>query len=257
MTEAEFRGTRSRLYKEIMNEMPEAREEERNLALDSLKPIQGEKILETGAGSGFFSLSIANLISPGVLIATDPSSEQLQGLKECKNIISHPCGADTLPVGSPGLEEGSFDAIWSGGSFHHVPQKTKSFQDFSRLLKSGGRVVISDVFFGSSLSRHFDMEVAKYCVTGHEVAFLSKEFADSLCYITGFEKPQFRDVVIQWRFKTRDDVGLFLYKIHAMTKSSPKECLKSAEAILGVEEKNGMYCLNWPLTVMTAYKKRT
>jgi len=256
MTEAEFRGIRSRFYKEIMNEMPEARIEERDLALNSLKPVKGEKILEIGAGAGFFSLAIAKLIYPGTLIATDPSLEQLQGLAECQNIVSLAHGADALSVDTPNLEEASFDAIWSGGSFHHVPNKTKAFHDFGRLLKPGGRVVISDVFFGSALSKHFDLEVAKYCITGHEVAFLSKEFANSLCFISGFEKPNFMDVTIHWRFKNREDVGFFLYKIHAMTKSSPEKCLERAAEILGVEYKEGYYCLNWPLTVMISYKKQ-
>lgn len=39
-----------------------------------------------------------------------------------------------------------------------------------------------------------------------------------------------------------------------MTKSTPEACLLNAERILGVTYKNGMYCLNWPLTVFLTYK---
>jgi len=254
-SEIEFIGLRSSLYKEIMKEMPDAREEELQLCLKHLKPRKDENIVETGAGGGFFTDSIAKAILPGILVATDPSNEQLEGIPKLENIQILPSGADTLPVGHQTLPTNYFDAIWSGGSFHHVPNKTSAFKNYFNLLKPGGRLVIADVYAGSKLAQHFDLEVAKYCVTGHEVAFLSREFADSLCHNAGFEKPTFYDGTIQWKFKTRADLGLFLYKIHAMVKTTPEQCLEHAEKILGIEYKNGMYCLNWPLTVLVTYKR--
>jgi SAM-dependent methyltransferase len=238
-----------------MREMPEAREEERLLCLKHLNPQPGEAILETGAGGGFFTESIAQAINPGQLVATDPSTEQLAGITLHPNIKILPSGADTLPIGSPLLKENSFDAIWSGGSFHHVTNKTAAFKSYHSLLKPGGRLVIADVYAGSNLAKHFDLEVAKYCVTGHEVAFLSQEFADSLCDVAGFEKPIFIDGTIHWKFKSKQDVGVFLYKIHAMIKTTPEGCLEHAEKILGIEYKNGLYCLKWPLTVLITYKR--
>ena len=252
-TTVEFIGIRATFYKEAMAEFPKAREEEAELALQFLNPKSGENILETGAGGGFFSLSIADKIYPGKLLATDPSLEQLESLIQLKkpNIEIAQGGADTLPLDLP---QNSYDAIWSGGSFHHVPNKTAAFQHFYKLLKKGGRLVISDVFAGSTLAKHFDLEVAKYCVTGHEVAFLTEEFADSLCYLMGFQKPQFIKKTIQWKFSSKEDLGIFLCKIHAMKKTTPSDCYKRAEAILGVEHKNGLYCLNWPLTTLVAKK---
>lgn len=252
-TSIEFIGIRSAYYREAMNEYPQARAEESELALHVLNPKSGECILEAGAGGGFFSLAIADRIYPGKLTATDPSLEQLESLAQFQrqNIEIAQGGADTLPAS---LQENCYDAIWSGGAFHHVQNKTAAFLHFHRLLKNGGRLLISDVFSGSALARHFDLEVAKYCVTGHEVSFLSEAFADSLCYLAGFQKPRFVSKTIQWKFASKEDLGIFLYKIHAMTGTTPSECYKRAEDILGVEYKNGLYCLNWPLTILSVEK---
>jgi SAM-dependent methyltransferase len=251
----EFVGIRSAYYIESMKEKPDARDEEQLLCLKHLKPQPGETILETGAGGGFFTEIIAEAIYPGQLIATDPSSEQLASINHLPNIQFITTGADTLTNSSPLLKENTFDAVWSGASFHHVPNKTAAFKNYYSLLKPGGRLVITDVFAGTKLAKHFDLEVAKYCATGHEVAFLTKEFADSLCYIAGFQKPTFYDGTIQWKFESKADIGIFLYKLHAMIKTTPERCLEHAEKILGVKYKDGLYRLNWPLTVLTTYKR--
>lgn len=249
----EFIGIRAKHYREAMIEYPDAREEEEALALKYLSPKPGERILETGAGAGFFSIPIADAIFPGRLMATDPSLEQLEALslKQRTNIDVEQGGADSLPSD---LEENYYDAIWSGGSFHHVQNKTQAFHHFYRLLKKGGRIVISDVFVGSSLAKHFDLEVAKYCITGHEVAFLSEEFVDSLCFIAGFQKPEFISKTIYWKFASKKDLGCFLYKIHAMQKTTPESCYKRAEQILGIDFVDGLYCLKWPLTLLIVKK---
>lgn len=252
----EFMGIRSSLYKEALREYPEARQEDLEVMKKYLAPKEGERILEIGAGSGFFSKHISEIIGiPGRLIVSDPSLEQLEEVRALnKNNIDV---IQYVQFGSPtvNLEKDKVDAIWSLGAMHHMFQKSKSFENMNRILKKKGRVVIVDVFVGSTLARHFDDKVAKYCATGHEVAFWSKEYAESLCFLVGFTKPVFYDINIQWKFKTKEDIGIFLYKLHAMTRTTPKECLKGAEEILGIEKRGKEYYLNWPLTVLVTRKK--
>jgi len=253
MFEKKFVGQRSKLYKEAMKEFPLAREEEGRIAMQFLQPKPHERILEIGAGSGYFSRLISDVLTDGQLIATDPSIDQLEEIIRLgrKNIQVVQTEADHL---TSHLPEETFDAIWCGGSFHHIMDKTSTFFQFFKLLKKGGRVVILDVFAGTSLSQHFDQEVAKYCITGHEVSFLTAEFAGSLCYLTGFSPPKCAPQNVHWKFASMQDLGLFLYKIHCMTKTTPDLCAKSAEEILGITYQDNHYCLNWPLTVLTTYK---
>jgi len=252
----EFEGIRSRLYKEALKEYPNARNEDINIMKKYLKPKVGERILEIGSGSGFFSGKISEIVSDkGRLIVSDPSLEQLDEVKKLgkKNIDL----IQFVQFGSKDvdLEKDKVDAIWSFGAMHHMIQKSKSFRNMDRILKNGGRIIVIDVFSGSSLAKHFDDKVAKYCITGHEVMFWSKEYTETLCYLVGFTKPKFYELNIKWRFKNKKDIGIFLYKLHAMTKTTPRECLKGAEEILGIKKVENSYELNWPMTLFITYKK--
>ncbi|MDD4983631.1 MAG: class I SAM-dependent methyltransferase [Candidatus ainarchaeum sp.] len=245
----EFSGIRSKMYKACLKEFPHAREEDIEIMEKYLVPKKDETILEVGAGSGIFSKPLANIVKK--LIVSDPSKEQLDEIKllQLKNIELIEQGADTLT-----LKSETVNAIWSFGAMHHCFNKTKAFQNFAKVLKKSGRLVLADVWCGSKLAKHFDTQVAKFCVTGHEVAFWTDEFAESLCFLTGFEKPKILDLQIQWKFKSKKDIGIFLYKIHAMTKTTPENCLKGAEEILGIEKKKGLYCLNWPMKIIVSKK---
>jgi len=92
------------------------------------KPIVSAKdkevVLEIGAGSGFFSGILSDMVTQ--LIVSDPSNEQLEEVKSLKkkNIKLVEAGADTLK-----LEKETADAIWSFGAMHHCFNKTKAFQN--------------------------------------------------------------------------------------------------------------------------------
>lgn len=251
MNTVEFSGIRSGLYKECLREFPHARDEDIEIMKKYLMPKNNETILEVGAGDGFFSAILADSIKR--LIVSDPSEEQLQGVKDLnkKNIQIVVGGGDSL-----NLEKETVDAVWSFGSLHHCFDKTRYFQKFAQILKSSGRLVIADVYHGSNLAKHFDVQVAKYCITGHEVAFWTDDFAESLCFLSGFDKPQIHKLNINWKFETKEEIGVFLYKIHAMIKTTPEECLRGADKILGIKKKNGLYCLNWPMKIMVSKKMR-
>lgn len=249
----EFDGIRAKLYREALKEFPKARQGDIELMKQSFSPQSGEIILEVGAGNGIFSGAIADAVLPnGKVVVSDPSREQLFGVEELarSNLEIIHRGANELI-----LPENSLDGIWSFGALHHVFNKTEAFKRFFNFLKPSGRLVIGDVFVGSTLARHFDDRVAKYCATGHEVSFLSREYAESLCFLTGFEKPDFHDFNTRWVFDKKEDVGVFLYKLHAMTKTTPEECLCGAEEILGIIQESGLYYLNWPMTMVVTRKK--
>lgn len=240
-----FNKIRSALYKEALQEFPNARDEDIEIMKKYLEPQQNETILEVGAGSGFFSCTIADMVAK--LIVTDPSEHQLEAVRNIRdNIEAKKVSAEKMKLRSQ-----SVDAIWSFGAMHHCFNKVKAFNNFARILKPDGRIVIVDVWHGSNLAKHFDDKVAKYCITGHEVAFWTDEFAESVCDQSGLLYPIITELNIKWQFKKRSDIGKFLFKLHAMTKLTPKECLQGASSILGIEKgENGMYYLNWPMKIL-------
>lgn len=249
---AEFDGERAKLYKEALTDFPNVRQSDLFLMEKYFSPKYGECVVEIGAGNGIFSGKIADMIErDGRLVVVDPSKEQLYGVEKLnKNNIAQ------VNIGAEDFEsmDESVDGIWSFGAMHHVFAKAKAFENFYRILKKSGRLVIGDVFSGSSLAKHFDDRVAKDSVTGHEVAFWSREYAESLCELHSFEKPKFIDFDASWKFDKKEDIGVFLYKLHAMTKSTPEKVLEGAGQILGISEKNGKHILSWPMTLMVTKK---
>jgi ubiquinone/menaquinone biosynthesis C-methylase UbiE len=97
--------------------------------------------LEIGAGTGYFSLNLAQLglierptatdISPGMLAALDASAEQL-GVA----VRTARTEAEELP-----FEDESFDLVFGHAVLHHIPDLPRAFGEFERVLRPGGALV--------------------------------------------------------------------------------------------------------------------
>lgn len=258
---AEFDGERASRYEIAIAEDPLARLNDIDSMFRYLDPRKGERILGFGEGNGYFCKDIAESVgSEGYYLITDPSKDQLNNLKKRVNLSQ----IETKVIGVEGLDvkEGVFDKVWSFGAFHHVPNQTEAMKRIHRALKPEGKLILCDVFQGSNLARHFDSQVARYCITGHEVKFLSGEFARTLCHLAGFDegKVDIRDLPQKWIFDSERRLGSFIYNLHAMTNMGGSEdenirkTLGSCKDILGVNPKNGKYELNWPMKVLIAKK---
>lgn len=249
---SEFSGRRAATYRDALSSYGDAWRADIACMRRFLDPKPGERILEIGSGNGYFSRAIADLVGPdGLLVATDPSTDQLAGLEAEAthgNIRVVETSAEAIAI-----DYADLDAAWSRGAFHHVPDKTAAFARIADLVRPGGRLVIADVFAGTQLARYFDSIIARTCCTGHEVAFLSREFAESLCALTGFGEPTFHEVTTPWEFAEREDVGRFLALLFSAKDGvTAQECLEAAERFLTVTPTWSGWALQWPMTVMTA-----
>ena len=232
----EFSTERSRSYKLALSQFPNCWEEDKILMSEYFSPAIGETILELGAGSGFFSFDIAQAIGEkGHLFVVDPSPEQVKPILESD--------AENITVVQKPAEELNFpsdlqlDGIWSRGAFHHVKDKHQVLNKIGEFSKPGARLVICDIFSGTKLADYFDEHVAVTCTTGHEVNFLSKSFAKSLCRNTGWSEPEFDDISLQWQFETEADIGLFLSLLHSnKPEFSAEHSLHDAKRLLGLKE---------------------
>lgn len=257
----EFVGVRSKLYTESLAEYPHARAEDIQAMYQYLNPQPGEYILGFGEGNGYFCHAIAEAVGiEGSYLITDPSQDQLDSL--LKKALPPQVQVQRMGVENLKVPPNFYDKVWSCGAFHHCPNQTEAMKRIYQTLKPGGKLVLCDGFQGTSLVKYFDMHVAKYCITGHEAKFMSEEFARTLCYLAGFqdENIEIIDVVSKWYFQTEKDIALFLYKFHAMTNLSGTEEEKMQKIIddckksIGIEYKQGMYQLYWPMRAILAIK---
>jgi SAM-dependent methyltransferase len=102
-----------------------------------------ESSLEIGSGTGYFSLNLLQAgairratctdISPGMLATLRGNAERL-GL-EVETVAT---GAEQLP-----FEDASFDLVLGHAILHHIPDLSRAFAEFHRVLKPGGTVVFA------------------------------------------------------------------------------------------------------------------
>ena len=99
--------------------------------------------LEIGSGTGYFSLTLLQAgvireavctdISPGMLATLRGNAERL-GL----NVETVETDAESLP-----FEDASFDLVLGHAILHHIPDLTRAFSEFHRVLRPGGTVVFA------------------------------------------------------------------------------------------------------------------
>jgi len=108
--------------------------------------VKNKVIGDLGCGTGFISLGLASK-NPHIVFAIDQSLNMLKELK--KEIIKQKFN-NIYPIKSTldelALFDDSLDAITINMALHHIVKPNESIKEMYRVLKQGGRVVISDVY---------------------------------------------------------------------------------------------------------------
>lgn len=124
-------------------------------------------VADVGAGTGFVAAGLAPLVKRVYVL--DGSAAMLEvarkNLKDFSNVIFQEADGQSLP-----LPDGSLDAVFANMYLHHAPDPLAAIREMVRLLKPGGRLVITDM-------------------DAHPYEWLKEELADVWM---GFERPQIR-----------------------------------------------------------------
>lgn len=160
------------------------------IALASLK--EGETVLDLGSGAGFDCFLAAGRVGKtGRVIGVDMTPEMVERAREnaardgVENVEFRLGDIEHLPV-----EDGRVDIIISNCVINLAPDKGRVFREAFRVLKPGGRLMVSDIVLTRPLPDFVRNSVAAYigCVAG---ASLKED------YLEAMRQAGFEDVTVQ------------------------------------------------------------
>jgi ubiquinone/menaquinone biosynthesis C-methylase UbiE len=114
----------------------------------TLEPEPGERLLEIGPGTGYYTLDLGDWIgAAGRLEIFDLQQEMLDhtmrrvGERGLSNVVATQGDARSLPY-----EDGSFDGVVLITVLGEVPDQEAALREIARVLRPGGRLVVGEVF---------------------------------------------------------------------------------------------------------------
>jgi SAM-dependent methyltransferase len=113
-----------------------------------LRPEPGERLLEIGVGTGYYSLDLAAWVGPdGKLELFDLQQKFLDHVMRAAaerglaNLIPTQGDATALP-----FEDASVDAVILTAVLGEIPNTGAALKEIRRVLKPGGRLVVGELF---------------------------------------------------------------------------------------------------------------
>jgi len=149
------------------------------IALASLK--EGEVVLDLGSGAGFDCFLAANQVGKtGKVIGVDMTPEMLEKAREnarkvnSANVEFRLGEIENLPVA-----DRSVDVVISNCVINLSPNKRRVFQEAFRVLRPGGKLMVSDIVLLKELPEEIRNSVTAYvgCVAG---AVTKKEYLEAI-----------------------------------------------------------------------------
>jgi arsenite methyltransferase len=181
------------------------------VALASLK--EGDAVLDLGSGAGFDAFLAAQRVGKkGRVIGVDMTEAMIEKAKKnarnggYTNVEFRLGEIEDLPV-----EDSAVDVIISNCVINLSPDKASVFKEAFRVLKPGGRLMVSDLVLVKDLPRAIKESVAAYvgCLAG---AIFKKD------YLNFIEEAGFGDIKI---------VGETFYPVEAIANDATAKVIKN------------------------------
>lgn len=164
--------------------------------IEFLKLDASHRILDIGCGTGFVTKSIADRLTAetgGCATGIDAAAKMIEGA--IKKRGSDTCRFETAAAENLPFEDESFDSVVSTLFFHHVPLdlKKKAMSEAFRVLKPGGRLVISDMHTPTTFIGALISHASRWLLFQPEIGENIRGVLPGLIEDAGFEVPRLID----------------------------------------------------------------
>jgi protein-L-isoaspartate O-methyltransferase len=112
-----------------------------------LGPESGDRVLEVGPGTGYYTLEMAEWVKPdGQVDILDLQPEMLDhtmrraGERGLANVTPTQSDATAMPY-----EDGTYDAAYLVAVLGEIPDQEAALRELSRVLKPGGRLIVGEL----------------------------------------------------------------------------------------------------------------
>ncbi len=139
-------------------------------ALDQGEPAQGEVCLDLGSGRGTDVIRMAEKVgSEGFVYGVDIADGMVEKAEKTaarlgvKNVKFFHTELENIP-----LEDSTVDLVISNCTINHAGEKQKVWDEIYRVLKKGGRFVVSDIYSLETVPEEYasDAEAIAECWAG-------------------------------------------------------------------------------------------
>ncbi|MEJ5202806.1 MAG: arsenite methyltransferase [Anaerolineales bacterium] len=117
-------------------------EEVRTTALQKAYLRTEMVVADIGAGTGFISAGVAPLVRQVHVIDSSPAMLNIarKNLAQFGHVVYHEADGLSLP-----LPDESMDAVFANMYLHHCPDPLAAIREMTRILRPGGRLIITDI----------------------------------------------------------------------------------------------------------------
>ncbi|HKH23060.1 MAG TPA: methyltransferase domain-containing protein [Solirubrobacterales bacterium] len=152
-----------------------------------LEAKPGERILEVGPGTGYYTLDVAEWVKPdGELEILDLQREMLDhtmnrvGERGLGNVKPAHADATAMPY-----EDARFDAAYLVAVLGEIPEQEAALRELARVLRPGGRLVVGELLGDPHYVRLGPLRLR---ASGAGLAF-ERRAGNALGYFARFRKP--------------------------------------------------------------------
>jgi len=212
--------------------------EDANLGLGCGNPIAlasltgGETVLDLGSGAGFDCFLAANKVgAKGKVIGVDMTPEMLEKAREnaekgsYENVEFRLGEIENLPAA-----DNSVDVVISNCVINLSPDKPKVFREAFRVLRPGGRLMVSDIVLLKELPDVIRSSVAAYvgCISG---AMMKEEYLEAIKNANFGEVTVLAEAVFPIEFLANDPTAKAMINKTGLAAEAVKEAASSVASI--------------------------